>query len=286
MYNSIDLYLLSFLQELQVDTGSFVEDDSFRFDFTTPEPGTTSTSTFQGQSHTSTFTEPVVYEGTVNFTLEKDVGKMLFPDSASVMTSQASNTQKYTDTSSTFAEMAFRGFPSTSEQCIYSSHPYGDSAHVHPHAHAHSQSSDKLYQRDTSSTQSAAFSSTSESLTHGMFQPQPMQQTYGDPSVDNKLNINVNIYQSQQLPQAHAHQLEEAAILRRSESRQSVSRYPYGSYNQPIYGSASALQGTSCQGLQSMETGYPVMDRWSPAGRHYSRRPSLTIPMPPHTPER
>ncbi|XP_060597294.1 probable nuclear hormone receptor HR38 isoform X2 [Ruditapes philippinarum] len=283
------------LQELQVDTGSFTEDDSFRvFDFSSQDTGSGS-SAFQGHTQTPTFTEPFSYEGT--FMLERDVSKMmgLFPETTSQMSSQtSSNTHKYIDTSTTFSDTPFRGGFTSSDQCIYSSHPYGE-PHNLPQTHSHTPP-EKLYQRDSNVTQ-ASFTSSSESLSHGMFQQhQQMQQTYGDPSTDSKLNINVNIYQSQQqLPQAHSRHLEESAMLRRADSRQG-SRYPsYGSYSQPFYGSAAALQGSERQGMQAMETGYQVMGRSGPifhtdlpvstGGRHFGRRPSLTIPMPPHTPE-
>ncbi|XP_045177718.2 probable nuclear hormone receptor HR38 isoform X2 [Mercenaria mercenaria] len=276
------------LQELQVDTGSFTEDDSFRvFDFSSPETG--SGSAFQGHTQAPTFTEPFSYEGT--FMLERDVSKMmgLFPETTTQMSSQSSNTHKYIDASSTFSETPFRGF-SSSDQCIYSSHLYGE-PHNLPQTHSHTPS-EKLYQRDSSQT---SFPATSESLSHGMFQHQQMQQTYGDPSTDSKLNINVNIYQSQQLPQAHSHHLEDTAMLRRGDSRQSSRYSTYSSYSQPFYGATTPLQGTDRQGMQSMETGYQTMGRSGPifhtdlpvstGGRHFGRRPSLTIPMPPHTPE-
>lgn len=282
------------LQELQVDTGNFTEEESFRvFDFSAPEVGSGSASTFHGHTQTPTFTEPFSYEGT--FMLEKDVSKMmgLFPEAATHMTTQSGNTHKYIDTSATFSDMPFRAF-SSSDQCIYSSHPYGD-PHSLSHTQSHTPSSEKLYQRDTSVSQTP-YSSSSESLSHGMFQQhQQLQQTYGDPSVDSKLNINVNIYQSQQLPQAHSHQPEDTAMLRRADTRQSSRYSPYGSYSQPFYGTTTGLQGSDRQGMQSMDTGYQVMGRSgslfhsdlpvASGGRHFSRRPSLTIPMPPHTPE-
>lgn len=262
------------------------------FDFSSPEVGSGTTSAFHGHTQTPTFTEPFSYEGT--FMLEKDVSKMmgLFPEAATQMTSQSSNTHKYVDTSTAFSEMPFRAF-SSSDQCIYSSHPYAD-----PHSLSHSQShapSEKLYQRDSSSSQTP-YSSTSESLSHGMFQHQQLQQTYGDPSADSKLNINVNIYQSQQLPQAHSHQPEDTGMIRRTDSRQTSRYSPYSSYSQPFYGTTTGLQSTDRQGMQSMDTGYQVMGRSgsifhsdlpvASSARHFGRRPSLTIPMPPHTPER
>lgn len=218
----------------------------------------------------------------------------LFPETTTQMTTQSSNTHKYIDTSSTFSESQFRGFAS-SDQCVYSSHPYGDLPHTHSIPAPSHSTSEKIYQRDTCATTSA-YSTSSETLPHGMFQHQQMQHSYGDSSQDSKLNINVNIYQSQQLPQAHAHshQLEDAAMLRRSDSRQTGRYSAYTSYGQPFYGTTSVLQGTDRQGMQSMDTGYQVMGRSSifhsdlpgAGGRHFGRRPSLTIPMPSHTPER
>ena len=218
----------------------------------------------------------------------------LFPETTHP-TCSATTSHKYMslDTQSSLPSFemppAFRGFPS--DQCLYPGSQY----------HTSSIQSEKLFHRDSNSNPYPSVTPTTESsvLSQGVFQTphahhshhhqqqQQQQQTYGDPNADSKVNINVNIYQSQQHTQ-------EAGMMRRTDSRQS-SRYQaaYG-YNPSSFYGSPVLPGSDRQSMM-MDTGYSqLMGRAGSmftselsmsASARYGRRPSLTIPMPPHNPD-
>ncbi|XP_052814945.1 nuclear receptor subfamily 4 group A member 2-like isoform X2 [Mya arenaria] len=242
----------------------------------------------------------------------------------STATSAGVNTQKYMDPS-TFDFPFRSYTASSSDQCCYSSHPFPEHTATSSHApppppphHHHQQSSEKLYHRDSSTIAPSPISpfSAPEDLSQSVFPHSAhQQQSYGEP-LDSKLNINVNIYQShhhsqqqqqqqqhQLQQQQHQHQasqvhgrhvphaaLEETSMMRRSEGRPGLYQGYGASYGQVFYG---GLQGTERQGIGGLETGYPLMGRSmfhadvsaQHPGRHFGRRPSLTIPMPSHTPD-
>lgn len=241
--------------------------------------------------------------------LEKDIGKMLFPDSSPQMPpSSTGNTQKYMDPTASF-DIPFRNFTATSsDPCCYTGHPFGvSSEHQHSGHPSHHQTagSERPYPRSDHSTSGippqsplSTFSNP-EDLSQSVFPHSQHQQqsVYGDP-MDSKHNIN--IYQSlpshhhhqqqqTQAPQAHMRHagLDDPAMMRRAGGDARQARFQgYGAYGQAFY---CGLQGADRQGLSPMETGYPLMGRSmfhtdlgsQHPGRHFGRRPSLTIPIHP-----
>ena len=285
-YENVDVIgcISSTFQELQVDTSAFSEDDSFRpFDFQMPEAVQTTGSSFPGQPHTPTYSEPFSYEGTLNFMVEKDFSKMagLFPEHLPQTTTATATSHKYMDTSS--YEGSFRAYPA-SEECCYGSQPYS----------LHIASSQKAFSHRDSGID--PYPQTSDTQTHSLY-PHQHHSVYSETSEDSKQNIQ--LYQSHPLPPAHSHthapstSLEDSPLGRRSDSHQPGRYSGYVTYPQAFY-SGSPVHTGAQHGIQPHELGYSASGRQGimygdvsgpSTSRHFHRRPSLTIPMPPPTPE-
>ena len=269
---------------------------------------------YQGEPQALTFTEPLSsYECT--FMLEKDVGKMvsLFEEQTSQASSSTRTSQKYMDTMSPHLsyEGSFRSF-TVSDECLYPNQSYT--------------SPSPSFHRYATHTAINPYPLSTESHTHpphsisGVYAHAQQTQTQTFPealSSDSKANINVNLYQChqhqhqhhhQQLSQAHSNShptththtqshthapMEECSTNGLSRRKTGAEKYTgYRPYPQAFYG-ASQLHGAEHQCVQALDTSYSVMGRPGSmfhsdlsSGRHLSRRPSLTIPMPTTSPER
>ncbi|WAR10079.1 HR38-like protein [Mya arenaria] len=234
------------LQDLQVG-GSFSEEDTFRsFSGDFGGSGDVCSAASASSFQPPIFTEPFSYEGT--FMLEKDLGKMvgLFPEASGQMpTSTATSAGVNTQK---YMDPSTFDFPFRSYTAS-SSDQCCYSSHPFP---------------EHTATSSHA--------------PPPP-------------------------PPHHHHQQSSEKLYHRDSSTiapspispfsapEDLSQSGYGaSYGQVFYG---GLQGTERQGIGGLETGYPLMGRSmfhadvsaQHPGRHFGRRPSLTIPMPSHTPD-